>query len=161
MRYVLLFIGVFLTETAFSMADTRMPVYGTPKIYGEYEISSEDVIRVSKMYGNEPRFDSESKEVKKNHKKVNKKKKIKAVKKVKKKKVEKNELEKQQSLSQQVIEPVVVSEDKVGVVEKNLAKTLEADENAKIIANQAMYKYDVDSYCIRRNSLYRGIYQMV
>ena len=39
----------------FAMADRTPPVYGVPTLYGEYEVSIDDTVRASKMYGDVPR----------------------------------------------------------------------------------------------------------
>lgn len=49
LKFVLL--AIFIPTLAFSMADSQPPVYGIPTLYGEYEVSSDDVRRASNMYG--------------------------------------------------------------------------------------------------------------
>lgn len=47
-------LAVFIPTVAFSMADSQPPVYGIPTLYGEYEVSADDVRRASNMYGDAP-----------------------------------------------------------------------------------------------------------
>lgn len=55
MKVIYCFFGLIcIVANAFAMADRTPPVYGVPTLYGEYEVSSDDTRRASKMYGNVP-----------------------------------------------------------------------------------------------------------
>lgn len=49
-----MFVAFCITANAFAMADRTPPVYGVPTLYGEYELSTDDTRRASKMYGVSP-----------------------------------------------------------------------------------------------------------
>lgn len=50
---VSVFIG--MPTALFAMADRTPPVYGIPTLYGEYELSPDDLRRARSMYGDVPR----------------------------------------------------------------------------------------------------------
>lgn len=41
-------------SAVYAMADSRAPIYGVPTLYGEYEITGDDISRANKMYGTPP-----------------------------------------------------------------------------------------------------------
>lgn len=149
LKFILL--AVFIPNMAFSMADSQPPVYGIPTLYGEYEISGDDVRRVSNMYGDAPvsrprpvRAGTVQKTPAAKHpvksKKVGSKKK-----KVKQKPVIKQMESVKLVEKEQLPEMVVVAVAPVPVETKSEPVPLPV---ANAIAERAADKIDIESFCV-------------
>ncbi len=149
LKFILL--AIFIPSLAFSMADSQPPVYGIPTLYGEYEISGDDVRRASNMYGVAPvsrpapvRVGTAQKSHAAKHpvkpKKVTPKKK-----KAKQKPVIKQLESVKLVEKEQLPEPVVVAVVPVPVETKSEPVPSPV---ANVIAEHAADKIDVESFCI-------------
>lgn len=163
MRRVIIFLFVvFCMPVADAVADANALVYGIPTLYGEYEISTDDVRRAMKLYGAVPygrvrpiRASAPVVAAVKHPikpKATIKKKSVKKSKKVQKKPAK---------AGVEVTVPVVVSTNDapaavVAVQEKTETVSVAAPQTnipvayATAIADSLTYRYDIESYCTRR-----------
>lgn len=174
---------VFLSITAMSyavcaMADNRTPIYGVPTLYGEYEITTDDVRRAYKMYGDAPVNIANPAPIRaaKNTGQSAAKHpvKVKAVI-AKKKKTKKNKTapkiiksEPHSSAPDVIILTTVIDNqpaERVANLEphvvvpavKHVPKIPAIPgKYASSIAGAASYRFDVESYCTQRKHLYKG-----
>ncbi len=183
-KYILFLLCAVMPCAGFSMADHTPPVYGVPTLYGEYEVSSDDVRRANQMYGDVPvartgakpraiRIDAPANK-KSTAKHVKQQKKAMKKKSAKKKSVP--VAKKQVARAGQEM-PVTVPYAKEGV-----EKTVDSSKTKKVrivavksftpgavvvppvepnpiaadIAHQATYKLDVDAYCMTPDFAPRG-----
>ncbi len=174
MKRIILYLFVVLLPTVcFSMADyENPPVYGRPTLYGEYELSADDVRRARSMYGDAPqraapivapaaRAKPQAKHPIRpkatargaTKKKVHEKAPVKKVEKVKKEKPQDIQV-----ATEKITEPSVkvVKDADIAPVVAAPRPAPQADKSAVGIADKLGYKLDVESYCTIRRAPYSG-----
>ncbi len=164
MRQVFLFTVLIFPSMLMAMADvSQAPIYGVPTLYGEYEVTSDDVRQAGQMYGDasvrvQPIRASVDKPVAKQPvkaAKVKKKsvKKAKAVKKVAPAPAEKKATAKVDAAPALEKMPEAVPE-KVEVVEM---APVQVNPMANVIADAVAENIvDVDAFCTQRKPLHAG-----
>lgn len=174
--FVFLFVCI-LPCAAGAMAQRRPLIYGSPTLYGEYEITDEDICRANKMYGAMPRADARPSPIvaRENTNRPAAKHPVKTKHVMPKK--SKKAVKKGTPQKPKVIDDIVVPDKKEIVVanvgapapsdttttdtQKNTAKNMPKipaipGEFATGIATAASYKYDVNSYCTQTKPVYTG-----
>lgn len=168
MRRLLMMIFVFLMPSVvFAMADVaRAPVYGVPTLYGEYEVTADDVRRANEMYGDAPRaqpvqVEAPIKKAAAKHPVKAKKVKKKSAKKIKAPRAAKS-AEKAEVKEEVKVETPEIVPEKVEVkldAEVPAPKVIEPvkpSAEATSIAAAAANTIDIDSFCVWRKKVYQG-----
>lgn len=171
MKRVILFLFLIAVPMSVrAMADYEKPVYGRPTLYGEYELTSADVLRARTMYGDASRRAAPIRDMAPVKKKAAAKHPIKpkaaarGAKKSAQQKTSKkpakpgNKITVAQDAQDKIVvaknvpSPVqVAAEDSpVAAAEKTPRAAPVADKSATSIAGQLQYKLDTDSYCTSR-----------
>lgn len=166
MKRVILFLFLIIVPMSVrAMADYEKPVYGRPTLYGEYELTSADVLRARTMYGDASRRATPIRDAAPVKKKAAAKHPVKP--KAAARGAKKIAQQKASKKPAKTGEKAIVPEDKIVVVENVPApvqvaaedspavvtakKTPRvapvADKSATSIAGQLQYKLDTDSYC--------------
>lgn len=171
-RIVFSYVFVALPCAAYAMADRTPPVYGRPTLYGEYEISGDDVRRARAMYGDVPihvqpiRTSLATKQPAAKHP-------VKA-KSVAPKKKAKKKVVPQKKAAAPAAADIIIVPAKVAEVPAAVPPQVEtapepmpevvvapkpvprADEKAENIAGALSYKLNADSYCTQRATPHSG-----
>lgn len=169
MKRVILFLFLIIVPMSVrAMADYEKPVYGRPTLYGEYELTSADVLRARTMYGDASRRAAPIRDAAPVKKKAAAKHPVKP--KAAARGAKKIAQQKASKKPAKTGEKAIVPEDKI-VVAENVPALVQvatedspavvtakktprpapvADKSATRIAGQLQYKLDTDSYCTSR-----------
>lgn len=162
MKRCILSLMVCAPIGAFAMADRTPPVYGRPTLYGEYELTRDDVARAAGMYGDVPHAvvvagpaqDKVAKQPVKSKKAAARKSAKKHAKKTAGARAAKSKpkvvIKEEKKAEEVQIAPMPAVEPFAPVVQAE-PQTNIPDEYAASIKGALANKYDVASYCVPRD----------
>lgn len=185
-KFIVIFIFILVPiSVVYAMADGRVPVYGVPTLYGEYEITGDDINRANKIYGTPPSVarpapirthqniaQPQAKHPVKSKGAAKKKKSV-----VHKKAAKSASLRAAENKSapdiiivppRVVMAPTLIPAERAARIRDNVADTTRAPSPSSVsvstnpspyaenIAGALSYKYDIESYCVQRRPLHTG-----